>query len=334
MKKLIILSVILKCLVLQAQEVQEEVVDLNQDLLLHYKFEENTNDSSANSNHGTSYGGVQYTKGRVGEGLTAIRLDGVDDYIQLPNISSLKPSLPVTFSFDIKYESTDATKRAVFNTSYEEDYNSGVYFTSQSSTGKYAVGYGDGTYNYTSSNIRAFIGDSTIVEDEWHFLTIVVRGAQDMSIYEDGVELRGTFSGNGGALSYGSLSGVIGKHDQSNVLEAYYFKGFIDEFKYWSKALSTSEVSYLYNSYVNDESLSIQQNLIFEKDINIEVKESILTIEPKQKIKRVELYNILGERLFSSYSSNRIDLRSYSSKILILKVQDDSGKIFVKKIIR
>ncbi|MGY6650455.1 LamG domain-containing protein [Wenyingzhuangia sp. IMCC45574] len=333
MKKITCLLLVFLVGSISSKAQQEEVVNLNESLLLHYKFDSNTNDSSGNDYHGTAFGSGQYTEGRA-TGSTALRFDGLDDYVAFPNISTLKPNLPVTISFDIKYESSVATKRVVFNTSYEEDYNSGVFFTTQSSTGKYALGFGDGDYNYTSSSIQSFIGNEVVENDTWHFLTIVVRGAQDMSIYEDGVKLTGSYGGSGGNLSYGSLSGVIGKHDQSNVSGAYYFKGVIDEFSYWDKALSEIEVAYLYNQYINGGSLSIDQHINLSDTIKIKVENSILSIESKEKRGVLEMYNILGERVYKATSFDDVNLTDFSSKILILKLQDSKGNFFVKKIIR
>ena len=48
-------------------------------LLLHYRFEGNSLDSSGFSNHGTNFGGISYTSGKVG---LAARFDGINDYVR------------------------------------------------------------------------------------------------------------------------------------------------------------------------------------------------------------------------------------------------------------
>ena len=67
----------------------------------------------------------------------------MNDYVNFPNLEELKPELPVSFSFWIKYTSDSNLDRAVFNTSFEEDINSGVFFTSSQATNRYALGFGN-----------------------------------------------------------------------------------------------------------------------------------------------------------------------------------------------
>ena len=69
---------------------------------------------------------------------------------------------PVSFAFWIRYDSDSFEDRALFNTSLEEDVSSGVFFTSSSSSGKLAVGYGDGDNFYSASSRRSFVSNSVI----------------------------------------------------------------------------------------------------------------------------------------------------------------------------
>src|SRR5690606_41697402 len=81
-----------------------------------------TNDSSINGNDGINFGAT-FANDRFGNPNSAIYFDGVNDYVNFPNISELKPDLPISFSFWIKYESYNSDDRDVFNTSFEEDRN-------------------------------------------------------------------------------------------------------------------------------------------------------------------------------------------------------------------
>jgi len=209
----------------------------SQELLLHYPFDGNTNDISGNNYNGNPIG-ITYVNDRNGNPNSAAYFDGLDDYIELPNLNELKPNLPLSISFWIRYDSNDFTDRAIFNTSFEEDYNTGVFFTSQSSTGKYATGFGDGSFNYTSSSRRSYVSNNIIDINEWRQILIVVESATSMKIYEGCTELSGDYSGSGGSLSYSSLPGVIGKHDQNVSQMAYFFKGAIDDFKYYKGIVS------------------------------------------------------------------------------------------------
>ena len=86
--------------------------DLSDNLLLHYEFNGNAIDSSDNDYHGP-ISGVIFGLDRNGNPNSAAYFDGIDDFIDLPNLTELKPDLPVSFSFWIKYD----------NPNYQNDWN-------------------------------------------------------------------------------------------------------------------------------------------------------------------------------------------------------------------
>ena len=202
-KRSIIILVFLVLATTNAQTIED-------DLLLHYNFNNNLLDVSGNNNNPTNFGAV-FTADRDGNTNGAILFDGIDDYLELPNITSLKPQLPVSFSFWIRYDSDNPNDRDVFNTSFEDDVNTGIFFNSQQSTGNFAINYGDGSNSYTYSTRRTYVSNHAINTGEWKHVAIVVSGENNMQIYVDCVEYGGVYSGSGGDLSYSNLSGVIGK---------------------------------------------------------------------------------------------------------------------------
>jgi gliding motility-associated-like protein len=205
----------------------------SQELLLHYKFDNNVDDSTGNSFTGNS-SGVTFVVDRNGNPDSAVSFDGVNDFIDFPNIEKLKPNLPVSFSFWIKYESDDVQDRVVFNTSFKEDVNSGVYLTTQSSTGKLAVGFGDGSSSFTSVNRRSYLSNNIIQSNAWHQIHIVILSNTNMKVYLDCIETGGSYSGTGSGLNYSANPGSLGRHDQNpSSVASYYFKGVLDDFKYY-----------------------------------------------------------------------------------------------------
>ncbi|NEN22722.1 LamG domain-containing protein [Cryomorpha ignava] len=205
--------------------------DINDGLLLDYSFNGTTEDQSGNNYDGDPFG-MGYTADRLGNPNSAASFDGSNDYVNFPNIAALKPELPVSFSFWIKYTSDSNQDRAVFNTSFEEDENSGVFFTSGAATNQYAVGFGNGSPFYNSSSIENYVSSGTVETNEWTHISIVVTSTSDMQIYVNCVELGGYYGGSGGSLVYSELPGCIGRHDQNTGLPAFYFEGAIDDFKY------------------------------------------------------------------------------------------------------
>ena len=219
--------------------------NLDENLLLYYPFSGNANDSTDHGFDGLVYGAT-LTADRYGNPNSAYQFDGIDDFIEFPNSTALKPQLPVSFSFWIKYDDTAANNCVVFNTSFEENRSAGVFFTIQNSTKKYSVGYGDGSYNFGSATRRSYVSHFIMDTTEWHLITIVVTGPQHMKIYLDCEwQMGGTYNGDGYGLNYSSNPGGIGRHDQDLHLPAYYFKGKIDEFRYWDRALTPTDVAEL-----------------------------------------------------------------------------------------
>ena len=215
----------------------------SQELLLHYSFDNNLDDLSGNDYTG-SPSGVTFVADRNGNPNSAVSFDGVNDFINFPNISELKPDLPVSFSFWVKYESNNVQDRVVFNTSFKEDVNSGIYLTTQSSTGKLAVGYGDGSSSFTSSNRRGYLSNNVIQSDAWHQVHIVIISSTNMEVYLDCVETGGSYSGSGLGLNYSSNPGSLGRHDQnSSAVASYYFKGVLDDFKYYKGIIVPASIN-------------------------------------------------------------------------------------------
>ena len=227
---------------------------LEQNLLLHYTFDGNVSDSSDNGNDGTP-DGITFGEDRFGNLDGAVYFDGINDFIDLPNIEDLKPNFPLSFSFFIKYESTSVEDRAVFDTSFQDDLSSGVYFNSQSSTGKHAVNHGDGSPFYNATSRRTYVSNNAIVINEWYHIAVVLRTSTDMEIYVNCQNSGGEHSGEGGVLQYATAAGSIGRHDRDLGANPLHFKGALDDFRYWDRAITISEIIELC-----DENLGIIDN--------------------------------------------------------------------------
>lgn len=218
--------------------------DLTEDLLIHYTFDGDLLDVSGNEYHGESTT-VTYAADHLGNPNSAANFDGIDDFIELPNVNELRPELPVSMAFWIKYDSYDPKDRALFCTSYEENVNTGVHFTTQASTGKYAVGFGDGANSYGADSRRTYVSEDSVETGVWHHIAIVVTAGNFMKIYVDCEEPGGSYSGSGGSLAYSLLPGTIGKHDQHTVNPGYHFKGQLSDFYYWNREVSLDEFNFL-----------------------------------------------------------------------------------------
>ena len=310
-----------------------ENINTDANLLLDYPFNGNTDDISGNQYHGENFGAT-YTNDRFGNENSAILFDGIDDYVNFPNITTLKPNLPVSFAFWIRYDSDEVEGRDLFSTSFEEDVNTGIYFTSQASTGNYAIGFGDGSTYYSVASRRSFVANETIDTGEWHHIAISVNASLDMKIYEDCKLIDGTYSGSGGSLQYSIVPGTIGRHDRNLNELANYFKGAIDDFKYWDREITIDDISELCNNTLSTTDFQIDESTTIvypnpTKDL-INIKFSSLD----KTADYIYIYNAIGQLVYKNIFSPSINISNLKTGIyylnLVNKTTIETKKIIIK----
>ncbi|MEC4049686.1 LamG-like jellyroll fold domain-containing protein [Flavobacterium sp. SUN046] len=322
MKKFLLIVLVLLANNLFSQNITDN-------LLLYYPFNGNTNDTSGNGNNGTSYG-VTYGPDRFGNANSAAYFNGTNNFVNFPNVASLKTSLPVSFSFWVKYANMYYQNQVIFNTSFENDRSSGVWFNSTSSSGCYAANYGDGSYAYTSATRRTYVSDTSINANIWHHVLVIVNGPDDMKIYIDCQEDGGYFSGSGGSLVYSITPGCIGRHDRDLALPPDYFKGYIDDFRYWNRALTVSEVGQLCST------LSTEEQLVTTDIFNVypNPASDVIRFETNlTDLQSIVIYDAMGNEVLHSNYQSELAISSLSKGIYFIKVNSESATLSKKLII-
>lgn len=300
-------------------------------LLLHYKFDNNFEDASENGYEGVNYG-VTFTEDRFGNENAAASFDGVENYIEWPNLSELKPQLPVSFSFWIKYDTMEADDNYLFNTSFEEDVSSGVYFNTQFSTDKYAVNFGDGSNDFTSNTRRTYVSNKVIDDETWHHVAVIVSSATDMKIYIDCRDQQGIYLGSGGNIVYSDAPGSLGRGDRNTSAPPSYFKGSLDDFYYWDRQLSDEEIDYLclFNP-LNVEDFTINKTFLAPNPTRdfFEISTDL------KNIQTYSIHSVDGKVVISGeYKSSKIDISNLSSGIYFIKIYSEKNSEtlkFIKK---
>ena len=295
-------------------------------LLLHYKFDGNTLDETENAFHGFP-NGVTYVNDRDGNENSAVYFNGINNFIDLPNVSELKPQLPVSFSFWIKYDSTEYTNNEVFNTSFKEDESSGIYFNTQASDGSYAVNFGDGSPFYNPNARRSYVSNRRIDTDRWHQVIVVVQASLDMKIFIDCKEYGGVYTGNGGDLFYSVESGSIGRNDRDLNAPANYFKGSLDDFQYWDKALNYEEIGLICSEL--DVADFTTENFNFYPNPTTDV----IFIQSKNKLPfNLVIFDSLGKQVSSSTSETSVNLSNLSKGVYFLHFSSEEN-VQIEKLI-
>jgi len=106
-----------------------------------------------------------------------------------------------------------------------------------------SIGYGDGGIT-EPSNRRTKKGATSLALDTWYHVAGVIRGAEDMDIYINGVRDGGSYSGSGGSLRYSSNNATIGGKSYLSCN----LNGAIDDVRIYDRALSADEVEQLYQT--------------------------------------------------------------------------------------
>jgi len=212
---------------------------LNSGLYAVYNAESNANDSFGTLN-GTAVGGLTYTTGKIGDAFT---LNGTNAYVSLQRTTNqfdftgdfsisvwIKPSAQgATNNIFQNYYSTSAANRYGFN----------LYLQS----GRVRFGM----YN-VSTNL--YYGNTVISNNTWYHVVITKTSGNAYKMYINNVLQSLTFvAGNiSNNTTYNTLNQVnIGSNFDAGTRTSY-FNGQIDALNTWTKELTTTEITELYNA--------------------------------------------------------------------------------------
>ena len=301
---------------------------INSDLVVHYRFDNNFEDSSGNSFHATNQGSI-LSEDRHGNSNSAAYFNGIDSYIDLPNEDDLKPNMPFTISFWIKYASDDYQNQEVFELSYEENRNSGVYFNSEIGTNNLAINIANGAYNYVSFARKSFVSSNSIELNSWKNISVVVNNPSDMKIYSDCNETGGNYSGTANNLVYSNTNGVLGKRQRDLNSNPNFFNGYIDDFKIWDRALSSEEISSLCKNLSNNQFDNFGEKLTIYPNPS----DGKLFLKTKIDFTKIIIFNQIGSKVLTLNYQNEVDLNSLNNGIYFLNFIGNHNSITRKIII-
>ncbi|MFC1788216.1 LamG-like jellyroll fold domain-containing protein, partial [Patescibacteria group bacterium] len=220
-------------------------------------------DGNANDSVGTNNGtitGATVTSGCI-DGSDCLSFDGVDDYINIPNSSSLNPSTDISVSTWVKMNDLNGSYVGIVS-KYDADYDRRQYYVGRCDTGKFVF--------VTSSNGVNHYGVTTVNSyslDTWYHIVGALDSGSTQKIYVDGIEVSTTADACGFANSEALPTSLavtdaplhIGKRTASPN-----FNGLIDEARIYDYALDGTEINALYSSY----SLPVSEELVSQWDFN------------------------------------------------------------------
>jgi len=305
--------------------------NLNDGLIVYYPFDGNALDSS--ENHFDGITNAEFTADRFGNPNRAIHFNGIDHYLAFPpNEPELKPFLPVSFAFWVKFDTTAPNKGTVLTTDYDQNNHSGISIVRRSDN-TLGIGYGDATDDPTITGRKTKAGTTALESEQWYYIIGIVQGPEDMDIYVDCVNDGGSYEGFGGDLGYTDCEGNLGRIDQDLHYPPNYFNGSIDDFRYWNRALTQENIDSLCVFLRIQEEIRV---LLNELEIYPNPAVDVIYLEelPNQ-VSRIDIINKSGKVMKSFYPSNRINIEELKAGTYLLRlVKADNTFIGSKKFVK
>ena len=218
----------------------------------HWKFDEGSGstayDSTENNNDGTLYGEMAtstspnsgWTTGKHG---SALSFDGVDDYVDLGNDSSIEPGTgDFTVGLWMKSNQVADQKYTLFMKGQAGSKGIRLQFDDGVNAGKLLA-----TILDVDSDSVYTVTESTYNDNEWHYVSVVVdRDSSEFKIYVDG-----SIAGEPASLSaIGDITNAtygwhLGKQRTAYLL---YYDGLLDDIRFYSYARTADEIRLDYNA--------------------------------------------------------------------------------------
>ena len=206
------------------------------DLVALWTMDGDWQDSSGREQHGTAYNGAGFETERIA-GTHSGKFDGIDDYVEIGNTSSLNPSY-------ISVEAWVKSGNPLWN-------SSGSILSKRNAYILHPVAESKIIRFYVFVNgqwVSATCDDPDLELTEWHHYAGTYDGT-NIRIYVDG-KLKGENPVTGSINTSDTGSLYIGRDDGYT---DRYFKGLLDEIAIYSRALPTEDISEQYVASISDD---------------------------------------------------------------------------------
>ena len=213
--------------------VRINVGDIVEGLVAHWKLDEGegttAHDSSGNNLHGTVHGAA-WASGVLGG---ALDFDGTNDYVDFGDVLN---GLAVPFSFTAWVYHTPTGTTGLFSLDDGSTYYG--FWVHIHDDDSIHICYGDGSGDGGGSR-RTKVSQDTVPHHRWTHVACIVRGATDMTVYLNGVDAGGSYSGTGGSMKHSSAPARLGLRSRWG---PYYQRGPVDDVRIYDRALTDAEV--------------------------------------------------------------------------------------------
>jgi len=221
-------------------------------LVGYWPFNGNANDESGNGHNGTVNGAILSTD-RFGNTNSAYRLDGINDFIEMPFSTQFNTGLS---SFSVSLWFYKSSSSMVNYTGLINQATKGIH------TGWQLCVFNDGLIYQSAKNSSFYVDPITpsISNYLWHHLVFVVdRSNNVISFYLDGILF---ITENNTNISVNIDNGsnlIFGREREANT--NMYYNGSMDDLRFYKKVLAPNEISSLYYEDICKTTLTVTDTL-------------------------------------------------------------------------
>jgi hypothetical protein len=268
-------------------------------LIAYYPFNGNANDHSGLGHHGTVSGAVLVSD-RSGNPNSSYYFDGTNDYIRIPNKSSLNFPNAITINFWIKVGQFFGREIYLLSHgSYENRWK--ISITPEQKKLRWTIR----TNSTTNSGIKDLDSETPLFTDTYYNITVLYSGS-DFEIYING-ELN-AFSSWSGQILPTSIDLMIAQRLPTD--NNYNFKGLMDDIRIYNYTLSVAEIQNIFHEQVSvhnpftnpiPNEYQLEQN--FPNPFN--AKTTIRYQLKEAAHVNVEIYDILGQKVNTLIDQNQ-----------------------------
>jgi hypothetical protein len=251
----------------------QQVKALEDGLIAYYPFNGNANDESGHGNNGTVYGAI-LTEDRFGNTSSAYSFDGIDDYVEIPDSTSLDLSQQLTVAAWV-YPLSTTDCHVVSKGRYAgSDTNWQLVLKNGQVHGVVDIG-GTGIFSYYGS----------VSLNTWQHVALVVDSNSGVRLFLDGLS-SSLFPGSGN-ITTNDFPVTIGA--RSDLAAHLLFNGTIDDVHIFNRTLSEEEIIELYDASPPDikevSQIPLENNVLPED----EVKVNVTVTDDRSGVKQVTL---------------------------------------------
>jgi hypothetical protein len=248
MKKIILISII-PLLIFSQNHAQIP----SDSLIAKYPFNNNARDESGNGNNGIIFGAI-LTQDRFDFNNSALSFDGINDYVDIGKMNKLNSNLE---NFSVSFWiNSDSLNKFKYETVMKTINNppKGTVFSIEVHRGR-SASFNAGVIRLDIRDefdkyFTIYIDKPEVFDNYWHNVIFVVDSTSENkgAVFVDGsfIEKDSTFGAQGPAIFEPfEHSLTIGAANNRGQIETY-FKGILDDIRFYNKSLDSGEINDLY----------------------------------------------------------------------------------------